>query len=238
MDNMKYLDHMDGMFEEIQDLTVLQKHTLKERYRFLMVEYRRRCMLFAFLFYMFRLTMTVGSLAVPALLTIQTDTCSFTGLYWFTWALSLAVTTSNGIITLFKIDKRFFMLHATAERIRSETWQYIQLSGRYSGHYGYPHKPTHQNQYTEYCTQLEKINMKRINEEYSKTGDEIQPVLAIQQSSGSKPSNRDVMVPSPPDPASQTPGTRINSITIAEEDDEETKSPGGMESTIRVGTAL
>lgn len=219
MDNMKYLDHMDGIFDEISDLTTLQKHTLKERYRFLMIEYRRRCILYATLFYTLRLTMTVGSLAVPALLSIQTISNSSSSLYWFTWALSLAVTTSNGIMTLFKLDKRFFMLHATAERLRSETWQYIQLSGRYSGHYGYPHRPSHVNQYTHYCTQLEKINMKRIDDEYIKTGDEIHPPASEQQGSSQK-SNRDVTVPSPPDPSLQTPLQHVNSITIVEEDDE------------------
>jgi len=217
MNNMRYLDHMDGIFDEILELTTLQKHTLKERYRFLMIEYRRRCILYATLFYTLRLTMTVGSLAVPALLSIQNLSTSSDSLYWFTWALSLAVTTSNGIMTLFKLDKRFFMLHATAERLRSETWQYIQLSGRYSGHYGYPHRPTHANQYTHYCTQLEKINMKRIDDEYIKTGDEIHSPAGEQQSANQK-GIRDI--PSPPDPSLQTPNQQINSITIPEEDDE------------------
>ena len=216
MNNMKYIDHMEGIFDEMTELTTLQKHTLKERYRFLMLEYRRRCILYATLFYTLRLTMTVGSLAVPALLSIQNLSTSSDSLYWFTWALSLAVTTSNGIMTLFKLDKRFFMLHATAERLRSETWQYIQLSGRYSGHYGYPHRPTHTNQYTHYCTQLEKINMKRIDDEYIKTGDEVHSP-AGEQSTAQK-GIRDI--PSPPDPSLQTPNQQINSITIAEDDDE------------------
>jgi hypothetical protein len=219
MDSMKFSDHVDGIFDEIKDLSMLQKHTLKERYRFLMEEYRRRCILYATLFYVLRITMTVGSLAVPALLSIQTITTSSNSLYWFTWTLSLAVTTSNGIMTLFKLDKRFFMLHATAERLRSETWQYIQLSGRYSGHYDYPHKPTHSNQYTHYCTQLEKINMKRIDDEYIKTGDEIQSAVSNQQAN--QKAGRDAMVPSPPDPALQTPGSgRIKPIPNIEDDDE------------------
>jgi hypothetical protein len=91
-------------------------------------------------------------------------------LKWLTWAISLAVTTANGLITLFKVDKRFFMLHSVAERLRTETWQFLSLAGRYSGHYG-SHKPTHANQYVYYTSQMEKIRMKHIEEEFIRQAD-------------------------------------------------------------------
>lgn len=204
---MKYIDHMDDLFSELHDLTPLQRRTLTERYRFLMTEYRRRCCLYSTLFYSFRITMTVGSLAVPALLSIQNTPGSTGVMYWFTWGLSLAVTTANGIMTLFKIDKRFFMLHATAERLRSETWQYLQLSGRYSGHHVHGNiKPSHANQYVFYCSQLEKINMKRVDDEFVKTGEETQPAAAIAKASS------EALVPSPPE--MQTPDSGKSSITV------------------------
>jgi len=218
---MRYADHMDDIFNELTDLTLLQRHTLKERYRFLMAEYRFRCTLYSYLFYVFRMTMTVGSLAVPALLSIQSMAGAPAFMYWVTWAISLAVTTSNGIMTLFKLDKRFFMLHATAERLRSETWQFIQLSGRYSGHHCHPHRPTHVNQMVHYCSQLEKINMKRIDDEYIKTSEDGHPPTPGTSQPGHKPST-DTMVPSPPDNALQTPGSRNDAdyISIVEEDEE------------------
>jgi hypothetical protein len=225
---MKFKDHMDDIFDQLTDLTPLQRHTIKERYRFLMSEYRARCRLYSVLFYLFRTTVTVGSLAVPALLSIQNNPEPTMAVYWFTWALSLAVTTANGVIMLFKLDKQFFKMHATAERLRSETWQYIQLAGRYSGHYGHPHRPTHKNQYVYYCSQLEKINMKRVDDEYLKTGEETQPAASQPQSE--KGTHANPAVPSPPDPASQTPGEndkdRQDSITLIEDDyeDDEEKS--------------
>ena len=230
LQRMKFPDHMDDIFDELSDLTALQRHTLKERYRFMMTEYRARCIWYAVLFYTFRITMTVGSLAVPALLSIQNTPGSSNVTYWFTWGLSLAVTTANGIMTLFKLDKRFFMLHATAERLRSETWQYIQLSGRYSGHHGHQHKkPTHENQFVFYCSQLEKINMKRIDEEYIKAGDEGK--LPPPPIPGQKPAS-DSLVPSPPDMdspesqdlrlrQSQSQGQRKESVSIVEDGEEE-----------------
>jgi hypothetical protein len=39
---MNYPDDMDDMFERLTDLAPQQRDTIKERYRFLMNEYRRR----------------------------------------------------------------------------------------------------------------------------------------------------------------------------------------------------
>lgn len=183
---MNNQDDMTPMFDALTDLTLHQRDTIKSRYRFLMNEYRRRGRLYTFLFYLLRITMTVGSLAVPALLSLRTTGPDAEAiLYWFTWGISLAVTTSNGMLTLFKMDKRFFMLHAIAERIRTETWQYLALSGRYSGHYGGV-RPTHRNQYVFYCSHLEKIRMKHIEEEYIRAAgdaDDKKPMPAAPQQS-------------------------------------------------------
>ena len=221
---MRYADNMDHIFDELTDLTVIQRHMIKERYRFLMSDYRHRCRLYSMLFYMFRLTMTVGSLAVPALLTIQNTPGASVAMYWVTWVISLAVTTSNGIMLLFKIDKRFFMMHATIERLRSETWQFVELAGRYSGHYTHPNPATHSNQYVYYCTHLEKINMKRVDEEYIKTGEE--NVNSPPQPGGIPQASRDAMVPSPPDPSNTSiRDRRFPPIALEGHDENDAKTP-------------
>ncbi len=180
---MHYQDDMSPMFDQLKGLTPQQIATIKHRYHFLMKEYRRRCFLYSILFYFLKTTMTAGSLAVPALLTIQTkDTSSNDVMYWVTWTISLAVTTANGLMTLFKLDKRFFQLHGVAERLRSETWQYLTLSGRYSGHYG-KDTPTHANQYVYYCSHVEKIRMKHVEEEFIKQAD----MLSATSSSSATP---------------------------------------------------
>jgi hypothetical protein len=209
MEKMKFADDMDEIFDELKDLTILQRYTLKNRYRFLMKEYKWRCLLYSALFYSFRILMTVGSLTVPALLSIQ-QSSEYNNMYWLTWSISLAVTTANGITTLFRLDKQFFTLHATAERLRSETWQYVQLSGRYSGHHGH-HAPTHANQFVFYCSQLEKINLKRVNDEYVKSNEE---------NHGAPPSVKqqpqtDMSVPSPPE--IETPECRKDSMSVVED---------------------
>ena len=201
-DRMSHQDDMGELFDGLEDLTPIQRRAIKERYSFLMSDYRRRCRTYTALFYAFKLTMTVGSLAVPALLTIQNNT-NGAAMYWVTWGISLAVTTANGITTLFKLDKRFFVLHATMERLRTETWQFIELSGRYSGHHGTT-KPTHKNQYVYYCSQIEKIHMKQIDEEFIKNADMDQahpPAASASGLSRTKTLTGGDMVPSPADQA-------------------------------------
>jgi hypothetical protein len=224
---MQSIDDLESSFNALHDLTVQQRASIKNRLSFLLQEYRKRACCYAFLFYITRLTITVGSLAVPALLSInlKSDTDPF--LYWFTWSISLAVTTSNGILTLFKIDKRFFSLHATMERIRSETWQYLQLSGRYSGILGTSHhKPTHRNQYVYFCTQIERIRMKHIDDEFVKQAEMEESNVKVQH----RPlleDKRDVDVPTPADQITliMTPTNEKSESIAGTHDHEENKKP-------------
>jgi hypothetical protein len=223
---MRSVDDLDTMFDSLGDLTLQQRAAIKERYRFLMSEYSWRCRFYTVLFYVLRITLTVGSLAVPAMLSLNNlEDQAAKGLYWGTWGLSLAVTTANGLLTLFKLDKRFFMLHAVAEKLRSETWQFLTLSGRYSGHYG-GLRPTHRNQYVYYTYKIEKIRMQHINDEYVRPAgdaDDKKGVAAPSTNSGSGGDGGDGSdaghrgsvsqdVPTPPDQAllrsGTTPGPR------------------------------
>jgi Protein of unknown function (DUF4231) len=150
------------------ELTETQKSILHERYTRLLQSIHRRTVLFSFYFHTSRFIVTVGSLLVPALLSIQTGGDI---LYWIVWACSLLVTTSNGVITLFKIDKKYFLLHTIYEQLKSEGWQFLELTGKYSGYNTPSTPPTHQNQFIFFCAAVEKIRIKQIKEEYYKIED-------------------------------------------------------------------
>jgi hypothetical protein len=90
-------------------------------------------------------------------------------IYWSTWVISLLVTTSNGIATLFKVEKKYYLLHTILEQLRSEGWQFLELSGRFSGFYTPQEKPTHGNQFLYFCHAVEKLKMKQVEEEYYKS---------------------------------------------------------------------
>jgi hypothetical protein len=78
-----------------------------------------------------RAVVTVGSLVMPALLTLQRD--SEAGVYWGTFVLSLVVTVSNAIIELFALQKRSRVYWLTFKKLESEGWKYAQSVGKYAG---------------------------------------------------------------------------------------------------------
>lgn len=185
---------MIDMFQDIPGLTQFQKNSILNRYITLTETFRRRAMLYSFVFHVGRTIVTVGSLIVPALLSIQyTDSGSASlqnmsyQIYWVTWCISLLVTTCNGILTLFKVEKKYYFLHTILELFKSEIWQYIHLSGKYGGHYLKDELvATHENQYVYFCHNIEKLKLKQIDEEYYKSVD------ASHTNSHDKPTTVDV----------------------------------------------
>ncbi len=164
------------LFNNLQGLTDLQRAALISRYVSIINELRRRAKQYAIIFHTGRIIVTIGSLIVPALLSIQYTNAgpSFSTemsyqIYWITWAVSLLVTTFNGILTLFRVEKKYYYLHTTLEQLKSEAFQYIHLSGIYGGHYCKTGIiPSHANQYKYFVHHIEKIKLKQVEEEYYK----------------------------------------------------------------------
>ena len=169
--NINRIDELINILVMLPTLSALEKTTLRIRYIELLISFNHRCTYYAILFKCLRLIVTVGSLLVPALLSVQYDDKYKTDMYWATWVISLAVTTSNGIFTLFKIDKKYYFLHTIRELLISEGWQYIALTGRYGtgGHLPLEGgRRTHSVLFPFFCHYVEKIKLKQVEEEYYK----------------------------------------------------------------------
>ena len=163
------------------------KNVFKIRYIPLLQQYRHRAVMYALLFHTMRAVVTVGSITVPALLTLSSDT------KWLSWAISLAVTICNGVLTLFKIDKKYYSLHTTMHILETEGWQYVSLAGRYSKQRHMEHSFTnsHTYQFIYFCLAIEKIKMLQVQEEYWKAQEEKEkPGM-----SGSSPTGGQSIVP-------------------------------------------
>jgi len=163
-----------------------RKNTIRRRYLPLIQDFKRRATCYMLLFHIGHLIITVGSLIVPALLSVQ-YTASLSAyqndIYWLTWTLSLLVTTFNGVLVLFKVDKKYYYLHTAIERLRSEGWQYLALTGRYSGvltHYA--EESNHENQFRFFCHYVEKLKLKQVEEEYYKYEEVSNPAAPNQAS--------------------------------------------------------
>ena len=189
----------------------LQKIIFMERFIRVLQSFERRCLWVAYFFHLLRILISVGSLIVPALLSIQySDTSANTSIkdpksfayeiYWATWVISLLVTTSNGVVSVFKIDKKYFFLHTTMEQLRSEGWQYLELSGRYSGFHTPGKIPSHENQFIYFCHAVEKIKMHQVEEEYFKLTDSQTQVQTTGKTDGKSESKENPLIH--PTPAS------------------------------------
>uniref|UniRef100_A0A6C0DIS7 Uncharacterized protein n=1 Tax=viral metagenome TaxID=1070528 RepID=A0A6C0DIS7_9ZZZZ len=159
------------LFDMFQTLKIEQykKSVLQQRYLEVLRNFHIRARHLEIIFYTTRLIITIGSILVPAFLSIQ-GTAAQTQLYWATWIISLSVTISNGVMSLFKLDKKYFFINTTLEMLHSEGWQYIALSGRYSGKDA-PVPATHDNQFLIFSHMAEKIKMRQVEEEYWKFTD-------------------------------------------------------------------
>ena len=164
-------------------LTDERKLIFRERYIRVLNNFQSRACRYGKAFHGCRTIVAVGSLLVPALLSIQyipstsgsgsgSTTANSIALYWVTWVISLLVTMSNGIYTLMKVDKKYYFLNTLVEQIRSEGWQYISLTGRYAGTAAIVGSNTHDYQFMYFCHMIEKIKMHQVEEEYFKLTDE------------------------------------------------------------------
>jgi hypothetical protein len=85
--------------------------------------------------------------------------------YWTSWTISLMVTASNGFLQLFSLDKNYFEYSLTTEQLKTEGWQYFQLSGKYED------DESHKAAYKSFSKSIENIKRKQVEKEYSGKGD-------------------------------------------------------------------
>jgi hypothetical protein len=157
-----------------------EKENIKDRYLTVLNGYAGRRFRYSWAFHSLRNIITVGSLIVPAILSfpyfngsVQAETgaaMSFES-YLVTWVLSLLVTISNGLMSLMKIEKKYYIMNTVYEQLLSEGWQFINLTGRYGPRKGEA-RPSHELHAPLFTHIIEKIRMKQIEEEYFKASQE------------------------------------------------------------------
>ena len=112
------------------DLNDIQKKAIKVRVLSVAKRLRDRLFRLSISYTILRTTTTVGSLLVPSLLAVQSN-IDATGSYWAMWGIGLSVSLSNAFVSLFRVDKNYFTVGDLIEKIESEAWMYLTLSGKY-----------------------------------------------------------------------------------------------------------
>jgi hypothetical protein len=84
-------------------------------------------------YYFWRLITIIGGVIVPALVTLNLNG-SVTALAWATFAISLLVAISAAVEGFFGYGERWRHYRRTAELLKTEAWQFFQLTGHYRRH--------------------------------------------------------------------------------------------------------
>ena len=170
-ERLGYKDQVLDIINSLHLNSETDKYILKSRFLYEVLNYDMRRNHTKKYYNIFRFAVTVGSILLPALLSIgQMDPAklpkNFDQIsYWSTWSISLTVTVCNGFLQLFSLDKNYFEFAITSEQLKTEGWQFFQLSGKYDDY------EDHKEAYRPFCKSIENIKRKQVEKEFSGKGE-------------------------------------------------------------------
>jgi SLOG in TRPM, prokaryote/Protein of unknown function (DUF4231) len=85
-------------------------------------------------YFFWRLLTIVGGVIVPALVTVNLNDAVGAPVTWLTFVLSLLVAVSAAVEGFFRYGERWRHYRRTAELLKTEGWQFLQLTGHYRRH--------------------------------------------------------------------------------------------------------
>jgi len=170
-DNISYKEQVSEIIETLELESDTDKSILKSRFLGEVLNYESRRNHTKKYYNVFRFIVTTGSILLPAVLSMgQMDPAKLpknfdTISYWVAWTISLMVTGSNGFLQLFSLDKNYFEYALTTEQLKTEGWQFFQLSGKYED------CEDHREAYKPFSKSIENIKRKQVEKEFSGKGD-------------------------------------------------------------------
>ena len=162
-----YKDQVLDIINSLELPSETDKHILKSRFLYEVLNYDARRNHSKKYYNSFRFIVTLGSILLPAIMSIgQMDPTKLPKhfdrfSYWASWSISLTVTACNGFLQLFSLDKNYFEYAITSEQLKTEGWQFFQLSGKYEDY------PDHSTAYRSFCKSIENIKRKQVEKEFS-----------------------------------------------------------------------
>ena len=156
------------------DVTPLQKLVLVNRYIKVVESMDIKTKNTSNIYHILSLLITVGSILVPSLLSIQEKPFKYTeiegegtieeqahNVFWVTFVISLIVSMANGIIKLFSIDQTYIIRHLRYNDLRREGWLFFLLAGPYLKY------SNHKKAIRAFIYNIEKIKTNQLKEEFT-----------------------------------------------------------------------
>lgn len=166
INNLTYKQQVFDIINTLELNNETDRNILKSRFLGEVLTYENRKNYTKKYYNAFRFLVTTGSILLPAILSMgQMDPAklpkNFENIsYWTSWTISLMVTACNGFLQLFSLDKNYFEFAITTEQLKTEGWQYFQLSGKYEEY------EDHKEAYKPFCKSIENIKRKQVEKEF------------------------------------------------------------------------
>lgn len=140
-----------GILIDSLDLEERQKHILKSRWLDQVAWTEGKTAHARNWYYGLRLTTIIGGLIVPALIGLNFEGTISDIFRWIVFSLSLMVAITNAVEEFFQYGERWRHFRRIAEMLKSEGWQFFQLSGSYS------RRNSHAHAYEKFASRVEVI---------------------------------------------------------------------------------
>jgi len=148
-------------------LSKYKRNILKKRYTKLVIYYEnyaadinRKCNIC-------RVIISVGSMILPTLQTIQNNETVVAykdEIFWAAIGTSLSVMISNNLISMFALDRKYVMYAVTAEKLKAVGWKYFELSDMFC-------TKTHLENWVLFWNEVEKIKRLQVIAEFTDDSD-------------------------------------------------------------------
>ena len=147
----EYLKEQFGDLIDSIELEELQKKFMKNRWLDQLVWLENKANKCRDRYYKLRMITIIGGVIVPALITSTNSVNNSSVLMWAVIIISQAVAISAAIEEFFKYGEKHSQYRKTAENMKSEAWQFFQLSGAYKNF------TSHRNAYADFAQKIENI---------------------------------------------------------------------------------
>lgn len=149
-----YVDWLSEDYNKLIEalgLDDLQKHFLRSRWLDQVLWMEGRANSAKLLYYALRLTTIIGGVLIPALINVKVTAGAASVITWVTFGISLLVAISAGIEGFFRYGEHWRHYRMTVELLKSEGWQFFQLTDRYR-RFG-----SHARAYHLFASRVEKL---------------------------------------------------------------------------------
>ncbi len=149
-----YLDFLKSDIGSLIDelaIPDLHKHFLRSRWLDQVLYTEKRAQQTQSQYYTYRMMTIIGSVTIPALVSLNLTGTVADYVHWLTFGISLLVAVSSAVEGFFRFGDRWRHYRETAEMQKIEGWQFLQLSGPYRRF------NTHLDAYHTFASRVEEI---------------------------------------------------------------------------------